>query len=189
MCRKNHLTILMLCGVMAFCSIAEETAKPTDPRRQLAVELLEIIKLQQQMERSFMAVRQLQLGMVEKTLGEIKDRDRAIAVKKQVADMVMKEFNWQNLREDFIAVYVDLFSEEELKAMIEFYGSRTGRRIIEKTPKAQMQAMKIIQTRMDQVAPRVIEHVKQSVASAKSAETATETGAAKPEAGECGKGD
>lgn len=45
-----------------------------------------------------------------------------------------KYMGWESLKEDFIRMYMDEFTEKELRDMIEFYRTPTGQKAIKKVP-------------------------------------------------------
>ncbi len=45
-----------------------------------------------------------------------------------------KYMSWENLKDEFIAVFMEEFSENEIRELIEFYRSPTGQKTIKKMP-------------------------------------------------------
>ncbi len=65
------------------------------------------------------------------------------------ADIFMEEFIadfTEYMRRDAVNTYLDLFSEDELRALAGFYKSRAGQALIEKTPVLMQRGAKIGQT-------------------------------------------
>jgi hypothetical protein len=85
----------------------------------------------------------LQLAHMDQVLSETIDQMLALQIQQnpQLApyEKVMKEFfdkymGWDSLKEDFIRIYMDEFTEAELRDMIEFYKTPTGQKAVMKTP-------------------------------------------------------
>lgn len=52
----------------------------------------------------------------------------------QYKKIVMEEFSWQNTLPDYIRIYREIFTEEEIQSLIAFYESPTGKMFVRKTP-------------------------------------------------------
>lgn len=69
-------------------------------------------------------------------------------LKKYTGKMVKlmeEELGWAKMKKDYIDVYVKTYSEEELRAIAEFYKSSSGKTFIEKMPKLMKESMEISQ--------------------------------------------
>lgn len=79
----------------------------------------------------------------EKLLADLKVGNRVtIALKK--SKTVNKDVNWDNLKSQFVNLYADIFSAEELDALIKFYESPTGIKLIDKQPEIQQKIAEIL---------------------------------------------
>ena len=61
----------------------------------------------------------------------------------------------EKMRADYVAIYAETFTEEELRGMVEFYQSPVGRKLIEKTPELMRRSMMITQKQMADMMPKV----------------------------------
>ncbi len=89
------------------------------------------------------AERLLVLMEMEKNLNEIIDQSLAMEFQQNPQLMLYKDvfkrffskyMSWESLKEDFITIYTEEFTADEINDLIEFYGSPTGKKAIEKTP-------------------------------------------------------
>ena len=71
-------------------------------------------------------------------------------------NIMQQDLSWQNLKDDMIGIYVNVFSEDELKGMLAFYKSPVGQSVISKMPAAMQQSMMLMQKRM----PKLEEQIK-----------------------------
>jgi uncharacterized protein len=71
-------------------------------------------------------------------------------------NIMEQNLSWQNLKEDMISIYVNVFSEDELKGMLVFYKSPVGQSVISKMPAAIQQSMMLMHKRM----PKLEEQIK-----------------------------
>ena len=106
----------------------------------------------------------------EKLLADLKVGDRVtIALKK--SKTVNKDVNWDNLKSQFVNLYADIFSAEELDALIKFYESPTGGKLIDKQPEIQQKSMALISPQQTAAATSAV---------ATAATTTTTTAGTKP---------
>lgn len=54
-----------------------------------------------------------------------------------------KYLNWENLKDDFIQIYCDAYTEQELKEIYAFYQTPAGRKMVAKTPELTVKGMTI----------------------------------------------
>jgi len=118
------------------------------PLRNISLVLLALIFagsvcLSQDSSHAVMAQRLLEIMKIDKTLQQSVDVMLSAQIKANPAlapyEDVMRQFlakymSWSSLKEKFVAMYALEFSEEELQAMIDFYGTDIGQRVIEKLP-------------------------------------------------------
>jgi hypothetical protein len=71
---------------------------------------------------------------------------------------VMKEeLSWEKLEPEMVNVYVQVYSEEELRELNEFYSSPLGRKFIEKMPVLMKATMQMTQSMIQRMIPRLDE--------------------------------
>lgn len=80
--------------------------------------------------------------MIETTLKPILQPDNMTTEKKKMVEsfldkykhIVREEFRWEKMMPDYIRIYRETFTEEELQNLIAFYESPTGKMFIRKMP-------------------------------------------------------
>lgn len=124
-------------------------------RKKLAEEALVLMKFDRNIEQSFAAARQMQMAQVKTmTLSDF-DAVAAKEVREKTMDFMQEQLSWKNLKDEFIAAYADIFSEEELKGLVEFYKSPVGKAYVEKVPQMMQKSAEITQRHMIEVGPKV----------------------------------
>lgn len=127
------------------------------PKRALAEQLLEAMEIQKTIEKSFDMVNQMMTAQM-KQMGVFSDdaiSDKAQDVIQKTMDLVMKEMSWDKLKGDYISIYAETFTEEELKGAIKFYKSPIGKKFIEKQPELMRKSMQISQKQMATLMPKI----------------------------------
>lgn len=129
--------ILPLIALVSFSSLtyADEAS-----HRAAAEEVLEINKVRELMEQSFMSVMQPTYdamkanGLPDAAIEEIK-----AAVSKWYANTM----KWEVIKPKFADLYIKEFTEEEMKKLIEFYKTDVGQKAITKMPTLMQQGSEI----------------------------------------------
>jgi uncharacterized protein len=138
-----------------------------DQRRALAEELLNEMNLKDTVEKSFEIIKKMipmqtarMNQAMEKTdspLSAAKPTDKAMEkVMAKMMDMVAQELSWDKLKEDYITVYAETFTAEELQGAIAFYKSPAGKAFTKKQPELMKRSMELSQKQMARVMPKIL---------------------------------
>ena len=125
-------------------AVAWSTVLPAaaESHRKAAEKLLDLIDMQGKIDASVETVVNLQLQQ-EPAL-----REHAALLR----GFLEKYIGWTGMREELITMYQQAFTEEELNAMNNFYGSPAGRKLIQRLPE-------LIQQRDHLAMQRLQEHL------------------------------
>jgi hypothetical protein len=150
----KKLNAILLCAML----IVPALARADDAeRKQLAEKLLLLTDIQRNTEKSFDMIKQ----MIAQQAQQAAARSGKAATGAQAAesndmmDMVLKEFSWDKMKDDYIAIYAETFNEEELKGVIAFYESPTGKKFTEKQPELIQRSMMLSQKKMAEIMPKL----------------------------------
>ncbi|MDA0989141.1 MAG: DUF2059 domain-containing protein [Verrucomicrobia bacterium] len=146
--RTMTLVIVIAMAVSARAGDAE--------RRALAEELLNAMDMQANIERSFAMVKDM-IPQQMASLGGATDLNTADVQgqTETILNVVMEAMNWDALKEDYIAIYAETFTEVELQGVVDFYTSAAGRRFLEKQPELMRRSMEISQRQMLALIPKI----------------------------------
>jgi len=140
------------------CAFAGVTLVRADEaqHRALAEELLDAMQMQKTIEKSSEILKQMipaqmkQMGVsVNASTDETQD------FMQKMMDLIMKEPSWEMLKDDYITVYAETFTEEELSGLVTFYTSPIGRKYTEKQPELMKRIMQISQKQMIEFMPEI----------------------------------
>lgn len=156
---------IFLVAICVFLGVATLPSRADDAaRRKLASELLDLMKFERNIEQSFAAARQMQMAQVRTAALSKTDEKAAVDLRKRSLDLLERELSWSNLKDEFVAAYADVLTEQELQDLLAFYRSPSGRAYVEKVPELMKRSAAITQNRLASVAPQVQEMVKESAA-------------------------
>jgi hypothetical protein len=147
----GSIAAMLVLGVM--CVSAQETQ-----RRAMAEELLNVMNMQDTIEKSFAMVKQMIPAQMEKMKQVTGDTNMPANVSSQtdkMMDMLAEEMSWNKIKADYITLYAETFTEQELKDTVAFYKSPTGQAFIKKQPELMKRSMEISQKVMMQIMPKI----------------------------------
>ena len=99
-------------------------------------------------------------------MGEVTDAF-VNAYASKIAQELKKEMSWDKLKGQYIKLYSDIFTQEEIDAQLAFYDSPAGRSIIEKIPVLTQKSMALGQQTMAPMMQRLQQLVAESLEEAK----------------------
>lgn len=85
------------------------------------------------------------------------------AFQQKILQLLRATATWKALEPDFVKLYSDAYSEEEIDGILAFYHSPAGRAMLAKTPDLTERSIAISKRRMDAVAPKIQELIDQFI--------------------------
>lgn len=142
------MTRLILAAALALCAAAPAAAQDEPPpgEMQAVREFLEVTRMRENMARTMEAT--LASGLGEEMPPGFADAMRAF---------FEEHFQYEDLEPGFIRMYTDLFTEEELRAMIAFYRTPAGQRMVELTPEIARRTQDVTAEIMDDAMPELMD--------------------------------
>ena len=111
------LTLILLIGAVS-------AHAATDSHRRAAEELLQITGLKESLSRTAEQLVDFQ----------VRQNPQMAPYRSVFLEFFQKYMSYDNLKSDIVQIYVEEFSENELKDIIRFYKTPTGKKTIEKLP-------------------------------------------------------
>ena len=146
---KKLLLVLALCGSVA-------TAPAAAPTDQSIEQMMSVLHVQTMLEQM---LKQMDTGMrtgMDKALQEsMKGKEPTAAQKAQItefqnkfAQMMKDELSYSKMKDIYLQVYRETFTQDEINSIIAFYSSPAGKAMIEKVPIAMQKAGNLMQARI-----------------------------------------
>ncbi len=161
---RTAIVLLMAAGL----GFSGSDVKAQDASRlALAEELLNEMHMKENLERSFAMVKKMMPAQMEKIMKQTagkenepsngkKMTDKMTKVQDKIMDDVAEELmSWEKIKDDYITLYAETFTEEELKGVIAFYKSPAGQAFTKKQPELMKRTMELTQKRMLQWMPKI----------------------------------
>lgn len=140
---KRILAILVVL-LLPSAALADDAS-----HRQACEELMNVFQVEKMLGplKNQMKMMQKEILAKMKVPEEVKDLSSKYA--DRINDLVMKELSWENLKNDYVGIYMEVFSEQETRELLNFYRSPIGEKFIEKSPEL-MQKSFAVSTRKTQ---------------------------------------
>lgn len=146
---KKLLVLLTL--MMATSMVNADATK----QRALAEEMLEVSQASSVLDNMSKQVDAMFAQTVQQ-MNLTKDKQAEAEKYQQRLNTIMKEeLSWDKLKGQFVDVYVDVFSEEELEELVAFYKSPLGQKLIVKMPQLMQESMGLAQKQMQSIIPKI----------------------------------
>lgn len=131
-------------------ALAQEPATPGEV--EAAREMLEASRSHENF------VRGLALG-IEQGSNELTPRVRQV-----LHEFMEEHFRYEEMEPEFIRIYTELFTEEELRSFTAFYLSPAGQRMALLTPELQAATSRVATARMEELTPLLMERLMAAMA-------------------------
>ncbi len=149
----KRLLILLLAACCAVPALAT-------PAQDASIEKLLVLTETQKLNDSAIADSD---EIIETTLKPVLRLDNMTVEKRQMTEsfldkykhIVKEEFSWEKMLPDYIRIYRETFTEEELQSLIAFYESPTGKMFIRKMPVIMDKTSDVMQQRMASILNRM----------------------------------
>jgi uncharacterized protein len=144
--------------LVLFLSLSHTAHADEASRRAKAQEMLTLLHLDRVMD-------QLMNNMMEQVSttsrqmfgANIKPEDQAKIdeFQKQVFQLIQSQLGWKALEPEYVTIYANNFTDEQLDAILAFYKSPTGIALVEKLPTLTAQGMQLAQSKMLLLQPQM----------------------------------
>ena len=124
-------TIRLALAVAILSGVASTSSADTKSHRKAAEELLQVMGVETQLDKSIDQALEIQ----------IKSNPQISPFKDVMKKFFSKHMSYAGLKEDFITIYTDTFTEKELKDIKAFYLTPTGKKMAEKMPELTSKGM------------------------------------------------
>jgi hypothetical protein len=144
-----------LAPVCALATAATPPANKVDAKTSLALELMDVTHYDQNMQAM-----QAQVGaMMEKQFDSFATCDKALPVIREfsmaVGEKVSVVLGSREMKVDVASTYAEVFSEEELREILEFYRTPLGKKFLDRMPELMQKSMQMSQDRLKSLMPEI----------------------------------
>lgn len=141
--------------MIALLLVASVASADEAKQRALAEEMLKASQADAVLENMSKQVNAMFAQTVKQMNVPEERQAEAEKYQQRLNKILEEEMSWNKLKGQFIDVYVDVFSEEELKELVDFYNSPVGKKLISKMPRLMQKSMGLAQQQMQTIIPKI----------------------------------
>ena len=151
---KRIVLLLVLVAYLPLNAHADEAS-----RHAKAKEMLRLLHtgqlLDQTMKRMMDQEAMATARNLVKNTANPEDRAKLDEFQKKISQLMDSQMGWKALEPDYVNMYANNFTDEQLDAIIAFYKSPAGVALVDKLPMLTSQAMQIAQLKMAAFQPQL----------------------------------
>jgi len=156
--KKVLIVALLFSGIVTSCSFADEAS-----HKRTALELLEVANTKKMLDQMMTSI----TGMMEQQFKAMnlppEGEEAAIAVQKEIMDWFSEFFVWEQIRDLYADIYVEVFTEDELNELIQFYQSPLGQKVLKKMPELMQKSMEKSQALLQDKMPEFQKRLQKTI--------------------------
>jgi hypothetical protein len=175
-------TLAFLAGFTSFAAplaaqqTAQQTAKPvarqtafTASHRAAVRELMEVAHIREMLDQSSEAMLQSQLQQMP----------QLAPVAYVIRDFYHEQMSWSVLEPEFTQLYLEVFTEQEVRDITAFYRTPAGQQMLSKMPQLMARSSELANARVQAAMPKLVERL-QAALQAQAAGKDSTTSSSKP---------
>lgn len=151
---------LMILAMALFAAPAAAQPEPSASEVAAVRELLEVSRTRENF------IRAMELGMEQSGMGEMTPQIRAV-----LREFMDEHFRYDEMEPDFIRMYTDMYTEEEIRGISAFYRTPLGQRLIETLPEVSAASQRIVMERLQSAMPELIRRMTEAMQAQESGTT------------------
>lgn len=142
---KRFLVVLALLLACALPAAAQTTANPSQARISAAEELVDVMDMEKNLRETTDAL-----------LAQQKEQNPALAQFDDIMrDFMEKALDWDELRDDYVLMYAQIYNEQELRQLRAFYQTPLGQRLLATLPEVAARSSEISNERLQKFLPEM----------------------------------
>ncbi len=146
---KRVLTTLLIC-IMSAPVLADSTS-----HRKVTEEMLLALNIDATMKSMATNIKDMQsrqLKALDLPVGSQPIIDEHL---NKTIELLFSAFKWEDIKDQYIDAYVSVYSESEIKDLLTFFRSKSGKKYIEKMPELNALVLKIAESKVQEIQPQM----------------------------------
>jgi len=157
----KQIILIVCCLILAVSPLSAENKIIDEEHRRLAEKLLNVMKTGEQMEKQMEKLSSISDDMFKEY--DIDDMQLGDEYKKQQEDIwenMAEIYKWENIKNDYVTIYAEVFTKEELRELIKIFKSPAGQAYVDKTPQINKKIMMFSFSKAKDIVPDFEDSVK-----------------------------
>jgi hypothetical protein len=151
MSHKFPVIVTLLVGLSGPCARADETSKAAKIEELMRITKAESMSTQVAGQVRAMMMNQLNAAGVASG----KSSAEAAEVMNKLVAQIQERLSWQKLKPDYVKLYAEVFTEEEITGIVAFYKTPIGQAMLQKMPLLMSKTMELVQRQTAGMMPEI----------------------------------
>ena len=154
---KKYISPLLLCFMCSTTAFAET---PTKSSIQQLMQLLDAkAQYEQELKYSEQSYQEMMQQVIDSQIDHLdeKKQKKLHNFSTEMLDILMQESQWAQIEPETIKIWQDIYSQEEINSMIQYYQTPIGQSILKKMPLASEKSQAVVQGKIDKFMPQFLE--------------------------------
>lgn len=147
---KFWMSVTLLVFAFRTCAHADESTKAAK-----IDELMRLTKVESMTGKMGGQIRAMMMNQLNAAGLPEESHAGAAEMMNKVVAQVEERMSWDKLKPEYMKVYADVFSEEEITGIVAFYKTPIGHAMLDKMPLLMSKSMEISQRRMAGLMPEI----------------------------------
>ena len=141
--------LLLSLALVLACAAPALAQDPSPARLRAAGELVDAMNMQKMMDETAVATMKAQIAQ-QPVLAQFEDILR---------ETLQKAMKWEEVRGDFVRIYAETYTEDELRQLRTFYQTPLGQRVLATMPEVAAKSTEVSNRRMQQFLPEMQQQI------------------------------
>lgn len=149
------MTKRILVALFAALLLATQVHADDASHRQACEDLMKLFNIDKMLVPVFKQVAKMQEDRIAKM--QIPDDMKDVSKKylDRINELVMKNMSWKELKDDVVRIYMEVFTETEIRELLGFYESPIGKKFVQKSPELALKVVNMSQARTMKILPEI----------------------------------
>ncbi len=153
---KQSLSLLILLISMAIAGMLyAEAPAPTDSHKAAALKLLEVTHTAELLNQTAAQMTGMFSAMSQRPDISEPQKKTIQSYQQKASELLKTELTWDKLKDEFVALYTEVYTENELLELTKFYETPLGKKMLAKTPELMARSMQISQKHVQLLVPKM----------------------------------
>ncbi len=145
-------------AIIVFVAAGLAASAQDQSKQALAGELLELLNVKDTQQRALTMFQQMIVSQIQRMNPASKDpalQAKMANFMKKITDIVRDGMSWDKMKDQYITLYAETYTEPEMKDIIAFYKTPSGQAFIKKQPEILKRSFELSQKIMTGLMPKI----------------------------------
>ncbi|MFH1116046.1 MAG: DUF2059 domain-containing protein [Pseudomonadota bacterium] len=151
-------SVVVVAAIMVFLAAGTAAHAQDQSKRAAAGELLGLLNVKETQQKAIEMYQQMIAAQIQQMNSESKDpaaQEKVTALLNKILDMIKNGADWDKMKEEYITLYSQTYTEPELKDIIAFHKTPSGQTYVKKQPEVLKRSFDMSGNMMKGIMPKI----------------------------------